>query len=98
MNMGQMPVTCGAYFSLGHSTIVIVVNVAIAISSNVYYRIVRVGTVGGIIGKLLLKFGFLCMAFNFTCRIGCQCRISLHSWAGKLYYSVEDYKSTPTGK
>lgn len=25
MNMGQLPVTCGLYFSLGHSTIVIVV-------------------------------------------------------------------------
>ncbi|THH27572.1 hypothetical protein EUX98_g6615 [Antrodiella citrinella] len=39
MNLGQLPVTCGLYFSLGHSTIVIVVNVAIAISTSVYDHI-----------------------------------------------------------
>ncbi|KAF4617325.1 hypothetical protein D9613_006131 [Agrocybe pediades] len=35
---------------MGHSTIVIVVNVAIAISANVYERIHGVGDVGGIVG------------------------------------------------
>ncbi|KAM5533590.1 hypothetical protein V8D89_012703 [Ganoderma adspersum] len=48
INMGQLPVTCGLFFSLGHSTIVIVVNVAIAISTDVYDRMQGVGEVGGI--------------------------------------------------
>ncbi|KIJ54554.1 hypothetical protein M422DRAFT_24502 [Sphaerobolus stellatus SS14] len=50
ININQFSVTCGLYFSLGHSTIVIVVNVAIAISSDVYNKIGGVGTVGGIVG------------------------------------------------
>ncbi|KAI1793273.1 NicO-domain-containing protein [Ganoderma leucocontextum] len=50
INMGQLPVTCGLFFSLGHSTIVIAVNVAIAISTDVYDRMQTVGQVGGIIG------------------------------------------------
>ncbi|KAK0464438.1 NicO-domain-containing protein [Desarmillaria tabescens] len=50
ISMGQLPVTCGLFFSLGHSTIVVVVNVAIAISSDVYEKINGVGTVGGIVG------------------------------------------------
>ncbi|KAL7280075.1 hypothetical protein ACG7TL_006490 [Trametes sanguinea] len=48
--MGQLPVTCGLFFSLGHSTIVIVVNIAIAISTDVYNHIDGVGAVGGIVG------------------------------------------------
>ncbi|KAI8986207.1 NicO-domain-containing protein [Trametes punicea] len=51
MNMGQLPVTCGLFFSLGHSTIVIAVNVAIAISTDVYNHIDGVGAVGGIVGS-----------------------------------------------
>lgn len=31
VSMGRLPITCGLWFSLGHSTIVIVVNVAIAV-------------------------------------------------------------------
>lgn len=31
VSMGQLPLTCGLFFSLGHSTIVIAVNVAIAV-------------------------------------------------------------------
>ncbi|KAJ3514140.1 hypothetical protein NLJ89_g2553 [Agrocybe chaxingu] len=50
INLGQLPVTCGLFFSLGHSTIVIVVTIAIAISSDVYDRMTRVGEVGGIVG------------------------------------------------
>ncbi|KAL1753727.1 high-affinity nickel-transport protein-domain-containing protein [Schizophyllum commune] len=50
ISMGQLPVTCGLFFSLGHSTIVIVVNVAIAISTDVYQHIDGVGSVGGIVG------------------------------------------------
>lgn len=50
INLGQLPVTCGLFFSLGHSTIVLVVTVAIAISSDVFRRMHRVGDVGGIVG------------------------------------------------
>ncbi|KAG7092902.1 hypothetical protein E1B28_009209 [Marasmius oreades] len=48
--MGQLPVTCGLFFSLGHSTIVIVVNVAIAISTHIADKLDNIGEVGGIIG------------------------------------------------
>ncbi|KAA1469899.1 NicO-domain-containing protein [Dentipellis sp. KUC8613] len=51
ISLGQLPVTCGLFFSLGHSTIVIVVNVAIAISTDVADRIGGVGSVGGIVGS-----------------------------------------------
>ncbi|KAF8895338.1 high-affinity nickel-transport protein-domain-containing protein [Infundibulicybe gibba] len=50
ISLGQLPVMCGLFFSLGHSTIVIIVTVAIAISSDVYKKINGVGTVGGIVG------------------------------------------------
>ncbi|TFK40851.1 high-affinity nickel-transport protein-domain-containing protein [Crucibulum laeve] len=50
INLGQLSVTCGLFFSLGHSTIVVVITVAIAISTDVYNRIHGVGTIGGIVG------------------------------------------------
>ncbi|KAK0201807.1 NicO-domain-containing protein [Desarmillaria ectypa] len=55
ISMGQLPVTCGLFFSLGHSTIVVVVNVAIAISSDVYEKINGVGTVGAIVGAAAIR-------------------------------------------
>ncbi|KLO05649.1 NicO-domain-containing protein [Schizopora paradoxa] len=51
ISLGQLPVTCGLFFSLGHSTIVIAVNIAIAISSNVYDKFINATNVGGIIGS-----------------------------------------------
>ncbi|KAN0139796.1 High-affinity nickel-transport domain containing protein [Lactarius tabidus] len=51
ISLGQLPVTCGLFFSLGHSTIVIVVNVAIAISTDVANKIGGVGHVGGVVGS-----------------------------------------------
>ncbi|CEL62577.1 High-affinity nickel transport protein OS=Cupriavidus necator (strain ATCC 17699 / H16 / DSM 428 / Stanier 337) GN=hoxN PE=1 SV=3 [Rhizoctonia solani AG-1 IB] len=50
LQLGQLSVTAGLYFSLGHSTIVVVVIVAIAISTDVYDRIGGISDVGGIIG------------------------------------------------
>jgi len=50
IGLGQLPVTCGLFFSLGHSTIVIVITVAIAISAKVYNNLHGVGDVGGIVG------------------------------------------------
>ncbi|KAH9065490.1 NicO-domain-containing protein [Lactarius vividus] len=51
ISLGQLPVTCGLFFSLGHSTIVIVINVAIAISTDVADKIGGVGQVGGVVGS-----------------------------------------------
>ncbi|KAI0802053.1 high-affinity nickel-transport protein-domain-containing protein [Irpex lacteus] len=50
IGLGQLPVTCGLFFSLGHSSIVIAVNIAIAISTSVYEHIDGVGSIGGIVG------------------------------------------------
>ncbi|KAF8158908.1 high-affinity nickel-transport protein-domain-containing protein [Mycena galopus ATCC 62051] len=50
INLGQLSVTCGLFFSLGHSTIVIAVNVAIAISTSIYDRLDGVSTIGGVVG------------------------------------------------
>ncbi|KAI9510607.1 NicO-domain-containing protein [Russula earlei] len=56
ISLGQLPVTCGLFFSLGHSTIVIVVNVAIAISSDVADKIHGVGQIGGVVGSSVSAF------------------------------------------
>lgn len=50
IGLGQLPVTCGLYFSLGHSTIVIIVTVAIAVSASVYQHFNGANDVGGVIG------------------------------------------------
>lgn len=50
IGLGQLPVTCGLYFSLGHSTIVVTFIIAIAISVDVAEKVDRVGSVGGVIG------------------------------------------------
>ncbi|TFK28056.1 NicO-domain-containing protein [Coprinopsis marcescibilis] len=50
ISLGQLPVTCGLFFSLGHSSIVFIVTIAIAISADVYDRLGGVGEVGGIVG------------------------------------------------
>ncbi|TFK74846.1 NicO-domain-containing protein [Pluteus cervinus] len=65
ISLGQLPVTCGLFFSLGHSTIVVVVTAAIAISSDVYERLNGVGTVGGIVGAAVSgSFLFLIAVAN----------------------------------
>lgn len=53
MQLGQLPVTCGFFFSLGHSTIVVVFIIAIAISTNIFDKAGGFGDVGGIIGEAL---------------------------------------------
>ncbi|KZO96965.1 NicO-domain-containing protein, partial [Calocera viscosa TUFC12733] len=63
--LGQQPVTCGLFFSLGHSTIVIAVNVAIAISTSVFEHLDGVGNVGGIVGTAVsASFLFLLATVN----------------------------------
>lgn len=46
----RRPVTCGLWFSLGHSTIVVAVICAIAISLGIVDRLGKVSSVGGIVG------------------------------------------------
>ncbi|KAF8133766.1 NicO-domain-containing protein [Boletus edulis] len=53
INHGRLAVTCGLFFSLGHSTIVIVVNVAILISTSIYDKLSGVGNVGSILGTAI---------------------------------------------
>lgn len=50
INHGQLPVTCGLFFSLGHSTIVIVVNLAIVISTSVYNKFDGFSNAASVIG------------------------------------------------
>lgn len=47
----RRPITCGLFFSLGHSTIVVAVTIAISISISVASRLDAVGGIGGIIGQ-----------------------------------------------
>jgi len=53
MQLGQLPVTCGLFFSLGHSTIVVIFIVAISISTSIFDKVGGFGDVGGIIGENL---------------------------------------------
>ncbi|KAF6766911.1 Nickel/cobalt transporter, high-affinity [Kalmanozyma brasiliensis GHG001] len=46
----RRPVTCGLWFSLGHSTIVVAVICAIAISLGIVDRLGKISSVGGIVG------------------------------------------------
>ncbi|WWC88236.1 uncharacterized protein L201_003142 [Kwoniella dendrophila CBS 6074] len=65
VSLGHLPITCGLFFSLGHSTIVIVVNIAIAISVDIYDKLDKVGSVGGIIGaSVSSSFLFLIACIN----------------------------------
>lgn len=81
VSMGRLPLTCGLFFSLGHSTIVIAVNIAIAIrfavtvqadsSVDVYDRLGKVGSIGGIVGtSVSASFLFLVACVNTWFLIG----------------------------
>ncbi|KAI6114220.1 NicO-domain-containing protein [Pisolithus sp. B1] len=50
ISRGQLPVTCGFYFSLGHSTIVIAANLAIVISTSVYNKLSAFNNLASVIG------------------------------------------------
>lgn len=54
----RRPITCGLFFSLGHSTIVFAVTIAISVSVSVASRLDGIGGVGGIIGQSV-SGGFL---------------------------------------
>lgn len=57
--------TCGLFFSLGHSTIVIAVTLAVAISISVATKLDPVSSVGGIVGiSVSASFLFLLAIIN----------------------------------
>ncbi|GMK57920.1 hypothetical protein CspeluHIS016_0407540 [Cutaneotrichosporon spelunceum] len=71
VSLGRLPMTCGLFFSLGHSTIVIAVNIALAISVDIYSRLGRVGDVGGIVGtSVSASFLFLIAVINSYFLVG----------------------------
>lgn len=71
VSLGRQPLTCGLFFSLGHSTIVIAVNIAIAVSVDIYDKLSKVGSVGGIVGtSVSASFLFLVASINTFFLIG----------------------------
>ncbi|KAI5989081.1 NicO-domain-containing protein, partial [Pisolithus albus] len=50
---GQLAVTCGFYFSLGHSTIVVAANLAIVISTSVYNKLSTFNNLASVIGTAI---------------------------------------------
>ena len=50
MQDGQRPVAAGLFFSLGHSTIVVLLSLAIAISSAVIAQVPTLQSIGGLVG------------------------------------------------
>ncbi|CAO1637034.1 unnamed protein product [Parajaminaea phylloscopi] len=64
---GRRPITCGLFFSLGHSTIVFAVTVAVSISISVASRLDGVGGVGGIIGQSVSGSFLMLVAIINTC-------------------------------
>jgi nickel/cobalt transporter (NiCoT) family protein len=53
MQDGQRPVAIGFFFSLGHSTIVILLSVALALSASVVADIPALQDIGGVVGTLV---------------------------------------------
>ncbi|KAI5475400.1 NicO-domain-containing protein [Pseudohyphozyma bogoriensis] len=65
VSMGQLPVTCGMFFSFGHSSIVIGVTIAIIAATSNINRIDPVASVGGVIGvSVSASFLFLLAVIN----------------------------------
>ncbi|WWD01555.1 hypothetical protein V866_008500 [Kwoniella sp. B9012] len=97
VSLGQLPITCGLFFSLGHSTIVIVVNIAIAVSVDIYDKLDKVGSVGGIIGaSVSSSFLFLIACINIYFLVGAirqRRKIKRRQEAG---LPIEDEDADPT--
>ncbi|ORY77254.1 high-affinity nickel-transport protein-domain-containing protein [Leucosporidium creatinivorum] len=62
---GQLPVTVGLFFSLGHSSIVVGATIAIIVATSAIEKIPDVGAVGGIIGvSVSASFLFILAIIN----------------------------------
>ncbi|GAA6048554.1 hypothetical protein JCM3770_006550 [Rhodotorula araucariae] len=65
VSVGQTPVTVGLFFSLGHSTIVLAMTVAIIITTAAIDKLPDVSSVGGVIGvSVSASFLFLLAVIN----------------------------------
>ncbi|BGP56763.1 hypothetical protein JCM8202v2_004393 [Rhodotorula sphaerocarpa] len=62
---GQTPVTVGLFFSLGHSTIVVAMTIAIIIATSAIDKVPDVSSIGGVIGvSVSASFLFLLAVIN----------------------------------
>ncbi|WVW83261.1 hypothetical protein I302_105280 [Kwoniella bestiolae CBS 10118] len=97
VSLGQLPITCGLFFSLGHSTIVIVVNIAIAVSVDIYDKLDKVGSVGGIIGaSVSSSFLFLIACINIYFLIGAIRQRRAIKQREQAGLPIEDEMNDPT--
>ncbi|GAA5952511.1 hypothetical protein JCM21900_003400 [Sporobolomyces salmonicolor] len=65
VSMGKLPVTVGLFFSLGHSTIVISMTIAIIIATSAIDKLPDISSVGGVIGvSVSASFLFLLAVIN----------------------------------
>ncbi|GAA5888498.1 hypothetical protein JCM5296_000652 [Sporobolomyces johnsonii] len=65
VSMGKLPVTVGLFFSLGHSTIVISMTIAIIIATSAIDKLPDISSVGGVIGvSVSASFLFILAVIN----------------------------------
>ena len=58
MQEGKRPVTAGFFFSLGHSTVVVLASIGVAVTAAAFReRFADFQTIGGVIGKLASRVG-----------------------------------------
>lgn len=103
ISLGRLPIMTGLFFSLGHSTIVIVVNVAISISVAVYTHLGGVSEVGGIVGasvsaSFLALIGLFNSVVSIEFTLGCR-GLGESFVTGSLWMLIEcgrRFRSIPT--
>jgi high-affinity nickel-transport protein len=86
MQQGERPVSVGLYFSLGHSTVVVLASIFVALAAATFKtQLESVHAVGGIIGTLVSAFFLLTIAaVNLTIFFGVL-RAFRHVCAGGAY-------------
>jgi high-affinity nickel-transport protein len=72
MQRGERPVSVGLYFSLGHSTVVVLASIFVALAAATFKtRLESVHAIGGVIGTLVSAFFLLAIAaVNLTIFLG----------------------------
>ncbi|GAA5873755.1 hypothetical protein JCM3774_000161 [Rhodotorula dairenensis] len=97
---GQTPVTVGLFFSLGHSTIVIAMTIAIIIATSAIDKVPDVSSIGGVIGvSVSASFLFLLALINSvflwqSLRQAKQRKRARHAAALAAEAHVADYGAT----
>lgn len=65
VSIGQLPLTVGLWFSLGHSSLVVGVTIAIIVSTSTIEKIPGIARVGGTVGVVVsASFLFLLAGIN----------------------------------